>query len=267
MKPANKLLLCAAMLVLGATAIAEGGDERITASFSDPSRPGILHVGLVEGGIVVKGGDRKNVIVETHSDPELNDEADAPEGMHRLPQQASLAVEEQNNQMSIQSSRPANLEILVPKRTSLQLSTVNNGDIEVEGVDGEFEISNVNGSITLTKVGGSVVAHTVNGTVVATVTRVSLEKPMAFTSLNGAVDVTLPAATKANLKLRSDNGSVFTDFEVGLLHPAPSVDDTRKSGGPYRIEVSKGIYGSLNGGGAEIELRTFNENVFLRKGK
>ena len=39
---------------------------------------------------------------------------------------------------------------------------------------------------------------------------------MAFTSLNGIVDVTLPASVKANVKLRSDQGDVFTDFDIQL---------------------------------------------------
>jgi hypothetical protein len=30
--------------------------------------------------------------------------------------------------------------------------------------------------------------------------------------------------------------------------------------------VNRSIYGTVNGGGPEIELRTFNGSVFLRKG-
>ena len=40
------------------------------------------------------------------------------------------------------------------------------------------------------------------------------QKDMAFTSLNGNVDVTLPPSTKANLRLRSDRGDVYSDFDV-----------------------------------------------------
>jgi hypothetical protein len=37
--------------------------------------------------------------------------------------------------------------------------------------------------------------------------------------------------------------------------------------GRYRITVNKSIYGSINGGGPDIELRTFNSNVYVRRGK
>ncbi len=264
--------------------------ERTTVSFSDPSRPGVLHVALVMGNIVVKGADVKEVTIEAHTHsggpgrfpgPEhwhfrgpgpgrAEDPEEEARGLRRLTQQPSLDVEEQDNRMSVGSpnpGRPADLEIQVPRRTNLELSTVNDGDIRVEGVDGELEIGNVNGAITLTAVGGSVVAHTVNGKVTATLARVSPQKPMAFTSLNGTVDVTLPAAAKANLKLRTDNGSAFTDFDLHTL-PAPSsdvVEDTRQSGGRYRLNVNKVIYGTINGGGPEIEVRTFNGNIYVRK--
>jgi hypothetical protein len=73
---------------------------------------------------------------------------------------------------------------------------------------------------------------------------------MAFTSMNGEVDVTLPASLKANLKLRSDRGDVFTDFDLQLRPSGPpSVDDQRPRGRRYRVEVDKVIYGSVNGGG------------------
>ena len=272
MKPLMKLFYCAAMLAWCVAAAAQDSGERATASFTDPSRPGLVHIGLIQGKIIVKGDERRDVSIETRSS-RMGVLARAPEeptGMRRLPQQPSITVTEQNNQMSISSptvNGTVDLQIEVPKRTNLQLSTVNDGDIRVEGVDGELEIGSVNGTITLAGVGGSVVAHTVNGKITATVVRVGPGKSMAFTCLNGTVDVTLPASTKANLKLRSDNGSVYTDFALGtLMQPSAAVEETRGSGGRYRVEVNKAIYGSLNGGGPEIELRTFNGDVYVRKG-
>ena len=80
--------------------------------------------------------------------------------------------------------------------------------------------------------------------------------------------MTLPAATKANLKLRSDNGNVYTDFDLALKPPAQAAARESQGGqGRYRITVNKSIYGSINGGGPDIELRTFNSNVYVRRGK
>jgi DUF4097 and DUF4098 domain-containing protein YvlB len=269
--PLERTLILSAMLALCAGASAEENPTRNAVPFSDPSRPGQLQVHLVTGSIVVRGSDTKQVIIETHAasvDPESHDPQAS--GLHRLRQEPSFTVEEQNNIMSISGSfaGSTDLEIQVPARTRLQLGTVNRGDVRVEGVDSDLEVSNVNGSILLTRVGGSVVAHTVNGKILVTLTRVEPQKPMAFTTLNGSVDVQLPQATRANLKLRSDNGSVLTDFELKLLPQsnAAVIKDTRQADGRYRLEVSKVIYGALNGGGPDIELRTFNGNIYLRKG-
>jgi hypothetical protein len=272
MKRLYKSLACVAMLAAANIVTAQDAGERVTASFSDPSRPGVLHVSLVAGSITVKGGQGKDVLIDSRGgDARREGDAEATKGgLRRLTQQPALNVEEQNNRMAIESGspmRPVDLVIEVPARTHLDLNTVNSGNITVEGVDGEIEVGNVNGSITLTSVSGSVVAHTVNGKVYAEVVRVTPQKPMAFTSLNGVVDVTLPVAVKANLKLRSDNGEVFTDFDLkAMSQSATKVEDTRRADGRYRIEVNKVIYGSVNGGGPDFDIRTFNGNIYVRKG-
>ncbi|HYE85001.1 MAG TPA: DUF4097 family beta strand repeat-containing protein, partial [Vicinamibacterales bacterium] len=140
-------------------------------------------------------------------------------------------------------------------------------EILVENIDGEINVRNTNGGITLNGVAGSVIAATTNGNVRATMTRVAAQKEMAFTSLNGTVDVTLPPATKANLRMRSDNGDVYSDFDVQLAASAPVVQESRGSNGRYRITRNRAIVGAINGGGPEFELRTFNSNVYVRKGR
>jgi hypothetical protein len=272
MKRLHASLAFVAMLAAAAVVSAQDTGEHLTASFSDSSRPGLLYVALITGSITVKAGPGKEVIIQSRGrDDRRGGDSEAPMGLKRLPQQPSLSVEERNNRMEIIAASglvAADLEIQVPARTNLQLSTVNSGDITVERIEGELEIGNVNGSITLTGVSGSVVAHTVNGKVLADLARVTPQKPMAFTSLNGVVDVTLPASTKANLKLRTDNGNVFTDFELKMLSPsAPVIEDTRGSGGRYRVEVNRVIYGSVNGGGPDFEMRTFNGNIYVRQAK
>lgn len=266
-------VLCAA---LPAPAEAQSSDQSVTVAFSDTSRPGLLRVDLIVGSITVKGTDRRDVRVSTSRDESRGGRQRAtpppPEpGLRRLNQPPGFSIQEERNTMTISSditSGQVDFDIEVPMRTNLRLTTVNGSRISVDGVEGEIELQNVNGSITVTNVAGSVLASTTNGPVRATLTRVTAGKPMAFTSLNGQVDVTLPASVKADVKLRSDHGDVLTDFDIQLkAGPSPSVEDTRSSaGGRYRVEANKSILGSINGGGPEIELRTFNGRVVLRKG-
>ena len=156
--------------------------------------------------------------------------------------------------------------IEVPTRTNLKLSTVNEGPIVVENVEGEIEVNNVNDSVTLTNVAGSVVANAHNGVLKVVMTRLAADKAMAFTSFNGNVDVTLPSSARANLRLRSDMGEIFTDFDIQVRSNAAVGQSARGADGRIRIEVNRSIEGSVNGGGPEFEFRTFNGNIFVRKG-
>src|SRR4051794_3613240 len=157
MKLLRYSLTCCAMLASCGVAVAKDvkeldGGEAITVPLSDQSRPATIHVGLVMGSITVTGRDIKDVIVEVNGRPghgrSFPDEA---RGLHRvLPSQPMVSIEEQNNRVEIVSpmgNRMVHLEIQVPRKANLELSTVNNGNIEVEGVEGELELGNVNGTI------------------------------------------------------------------------------------------------------------------------
>jgi len=246
--------------------------EQVTVPLTDPSKPAAIHVSMVHGGITVRGTNRRDVLVTAHPDPDRPSRVDPDAtGLRRLPQTAGYRITEENNRVNMSTENPnraVRFDVEVPRRANLVLRTVNGGDILVENVEGELDVHNTNGGITLTSVAGSVVAVTTNGSVKATLTQVTAQKEMAFSSMNGSVDVTLPPSTKANLRLRSDHGDVYTDFDVQLQpQAAPTVQENTRGDGHYRINRSRSVIGTINGGGPEVELRTFNSNVYVRKGK
>lgn len=277
MKGSFRGMVCAAAVVLiGAGLATSAGaqqDEQVVP-FSDPSRPGKVEVSLINSGaITVRGENRRDVAVVMRSGAPgrpVRPEPSAPPGLRRLTQTPGFEITEERNEIKIESTSmrggAASLEIRVPLRTNLELGSVNGGTITVENVEGELEIENVNGAVVLTNVAGSVVANSQNGGVTATLSRVMADKPMAFSSFNGKVDVTLPPSLKANLRMRSDNGDIFTDFDV-QLQQAPPVTRGRTNRGGYKVEVNRALYGTVNGGGPEIELRSFNGTIYLRKGQ
>ena len=167
-----------------------------------------------------------------------------------------------------QMNRAVDIEVQVPTRTNVKLSTMNDGVLLVEGVEGEIELSNHNGDIRVNNVAGSVVANSHNGDVQASLRQITAQKPMSFISWNGKIDVTVPADTKANLKMRTDNGDIYSDFEVQLraANSQPVVQDNRNRGGRYRVEIDRSMIGAINGGGPEFELRSYNGNIYVRKG-
>jgi DUF4097 and DUF4098 domain-containing protein YvlB len=290
----NMKTLWFALLVLvaaAATLYGQGASsERVAVPFSDPGKPGLIKAHLINGGIQVIGYDGKEVIVEAkprshvvkHDENEIEDEdedeaenerKDKHAGMMRLKASGGgLTLEESKNVVAI--SVPAwkadiDLVIQVPASASLELHTVNGGVIKVENVSGSVEVANVNGGIVLSRIGGAVVAQTVNGDVTATFTRLDGKTPLSLITLNGDVDITIPPAAKVDFKLKIDNhGEIYSDFELTLQSKSEkTVEDQRDRGGRYKVKIDKTVYGSINGGGQEITLKTFNGDILLRKAK
>jgi len=257
-----------AAAVVAPRAQAQAGADKVSVNLSDPSRPPFVKVGMVNGSIIVKSYDGKQVIVEARN---RNEEREASSGgLKRLNiATTGLSVEEENNEVRISTesyNRAIDVTITVPTHASLKLSAVNDGDISVAGVDGEMDVNNVNGNVTLNNVSGSAVAHALNGKVLVTFVRVN-QKPMAFSSLNGDIDVTLPADVKANVSIKSDRGDVFSDFDVQLqtARPQQIEEDARKNGGKYRVRIDKTVHGTINGGGPEYQFTNFQGGIYIRK--
>src|SRR6266403_930480 len=252
-----------------ATTPAQTGGDRIVVTLSDPSRPARVKVGMVNGGIIVKAYEGKDVVVEAHARNRENSRNEG--GPKRLAiSTTGLSVEEENNEVNVNTEsymRAIDVTVSVPVHTSLKLRAVNDGDIVVTGVDGELDVDDINGAVTLNNVSGSVVAHALNGHVYATLTRVEQKKAMAFSALNGDIDVTFPADLKANVSIRSGRGDVFSDFDVQLKAGAaqPVVEDSREKGGKYRVKIDKTVHGTINGGGPEIQFTNFQGQIYIRK--
>lgn len=265
------------MLILLAGALAysqEGQTDRATVPFSNPDQPGLLEVTTHNGSITVKGYEGREVIVEAQVKGTIlskrKKENEKASGMRLIQTLTTgLEVEEENNVMevSVQSFKnQVDLMIQVPYSTSLKLSGHNKGQITVENVNGEIEANHHNGPLILTDISGSVVAHTFNGAVQVTFVTIDPEKPMSFSTWNGDIDVTFPQDLKANVKMKSDRGDIYSDFEVSIEQaPQKAQEDPEEKSGKYQISFGKFIYGKIGGGGPEFVFNNYNGDILIRK--
>jgi hypothetical protein len=266
-----------AILITAAFAATLSAQDKVTVPLSAPTQPATVKAHLINGSITVTAGQGPQVVVESSTTPGVStpprgrrDRDAPPPGMHRLDVGAGdIEVVEDHNVVTITTSpgRTQNLVIQVPVNTSLELKTLNGRGIEISGISGDIDVESNNGPVTLTNVSGSAVAHTLNGSLTASFDRITAGKPMSFTSLNGKVDVTLPADTKARLRLKTTNGAVYSDFDVKMEPDAskPVVEDGRGQGGKYRIRMDRNVYGSINGGGPEYLFQTLNGEILIHK--
>jgi hypothetical protein len=296
--------LAGIMILLWAAGLADNTQEsqadHAVVSFSNPAKPGTLEVDISEGSITVRGYEGKDVVIdarwrervltreeleEQEALPDAEEEVDQEElarkkaqaekakGMKMLEVESmGLSVEEEENVIQVnveEGKRAVDLLIQVPFSTSLRLSCRDDErGVTVEGVSGEIEVDTGNGPIVLTDVSGPVVADSSDGEIKAVFGKVTPGKPMSFSSMDGDIDITLPSAVKASLKMKTDDGQIFTDFDVQLTpSQQKKEEDERKEGGGYRVAFEKVTLGLINGGGAEIQLTTYDGNIYIRKAK
>jgi DUF4097 and DUF4098 domain-containing protein YvlB len=112
---------------------------------------------------------------------------------------------------------------------------------------------------------GPVTANTVNGDVeVVFSPGAAIGGPMAFSTLNGDVDLTLPTGIDVNLRLRTEQGDIYSDFDVELT-TSPAQVERDGSQRKYRLTIAKELVGKIGAGGPELFLKSFNGDIVLRQ--
>ena len=142
------------------------------------------------------------------------------------------------------------------------------GTVEVDNVIGDVKLHTVSGNVVANAIKGSVEADTVSGSVLLTDIsdadeieastmsgRVKYEGDLAsdgtyhLQSHSGRVEFIVPSNAAFDLEARTFSGSINSDFDITIRG---------------KIE-KRSLSGSVNGGGAEVELKAFSGNVYLRK--
>jgi len=225
-----QFLLCLpALLLAGHAAAAAASDTKedpapTVLKFSDPSKPGSLRLHVMWGEVTITGTDAKEVtIVSNIKNKETASKRS--DGLRRLDSEITFSATEKNNVVSVEISgdeggpgpNDAEFTITVPSTTSIHMDNAIGGDVTVKDVIGDTEIRSVNGEITLDHISGSALVETMNGEIHASFAKVAEGKPLSFTSMNGEIEVRIPADTKANVRMRSQNWAVLTDFDDKAL--------------------------------------------------
>ncbi|WP_299435297.1 DUF4097 family beta strand repeat-containing protein [uncultured Aquimarina sp.] len=148
------------------------------------------------------------------------------------------------------------LEIFLPKSINIKVERSNLGSLVVNGFSSEIEATTNVGSMTFRDVTGPIVAKTATGEINIVFNKVSQNSPISLISATGAIDVSLPNNTSANLEMKTTMGEIFTDFDIKFPVPESGL---KVVGGKRTIKTE------LNNGGVEISLRSSTGNIYLRK--
>ena len=139
-------------------------------------------------------------------------------------------------------------KIHVPAKVDLISRTVN-GEISALGLAGNVESHTVNGSINIST-SGYARAKTVNGDISAKLTDANWPGALDFKTVNGGITVNLPSETNSSVEASTVSGDISSDFQLTIL------------GTMSRKHLS----GTIGGGGRELNLKTVNGSIHLRRG-
>jgi hypothetical protein len=148
------------------------------------------------------------------------------------------------------------IKVLVPKGiiVSFKYESQHGGEARFSNLANEIEVSAVYNSIELENVTGPLAIETTYGHVVADLSS-NIKDPVSIVSIYGFIDVTLPLATKADLKMSTSYGDIF-------VAPEFKMDVLDKDG----LDVYGGkISGAINNGGVKIDLTCNYGKIYLRK--
>jgi len=273
----NVTVLLFGMLSLGAARAQENVVDHLTVPLSDPGKPCKLYASLMNGGIHVTGYEGSDIEIDAVTQMKKVSRSGKNgrdvEGMIHIPAISSaLEVEEKDNvvEIDVESHRhTVDLNIRVPWNCSVELSALNHGDIIVENLTGTHEVENHNGDIVMTGISGSVVANTHNGKINVVFRKVDTDRIMAFGSFNRDVDVTFPPDLKASVKLKTEQGEIFSDFPIQASENPARIhqEKSREKNGRYKVSIERAYLGTINGGGQELQFTTYNGDILIRKAR
>lgn len=206
------------------------------------------------------GTSGNDVSIEADGDFEVPERA---KGLKPLYRNASdntglgLEVTESGGVMTIRkaTSKDAEYTIRIPADAALKIEEESweGSEFEISDLKGEIEVKSLGSDIVIKNVTGPVTANTTSGDITVVFSSVSQSAPTTISNISGFIDVTMPSATKANLRMESISGDLYTDFDLSM-----------QGKGMPRVGGSK-VVAPVNGGGVEITLKCISDDVYLRK--
>jgi hypothetical protein len=273
MKKYNRIaaLLVLGMIMISASASLAQNANEFTIPLTDPAKRGKLKAHLNSGSITVKGTARKDILIKytpderTHAH-QKNDKT--RDGLKRVGGGGmDLEASENNNYVKVSSdtwNNKIDLEIEVPSGFDLDIHTYNDGDVMITNIQGALELTNYNGEITALNISGSVVANTYNGEIKVTFDKVTDNTPMSYSTYNGDIDITFPSTVKGTFKMKTEQGEIYTGFEMNITSSGPVQKKDSRSG-TFKVIVDDWKKGDINGGGAEFTMKNYNGDIIIRK--
>jgi hypothetical protein len=247
-------------------------------SFSSPSAAKTVRIDNVFGGVRVAGYDGATVEIAAARLAR----AESQERLQKGLEEVQLKLTERDNTIEAYVDGPFrcncegrgginyrgrhyygyevryDFEVKVPRAAKVWIRNINSGEVTVEGIAGGYDVENVNGGITMREVAGSGRAYALNGGLRVTF-RENPRESSYFGSLNGVVEASFRPGLSADIRFKTFNGAVYTDFPVTYLPKEPGKAERRD--GKFVYRSSSFTAARVGAGGPELKFDAFNGNI------
>jgi hypothetical protein len=207
--------------------------------------------GKRNGGISVRGENRSDILIRAcvQTWGATAEEAQSLAKSIRIETGGTVRAEG----ASEENGWSVSYQILVPRSTNLNLTTMNGG-ISIGDVEGTIEFSAKNGGINLSNLAGDVKGKTTNGGLNIELSGNTWRgNGIDVETTNGGVHLSMPENYAARFETRTVNGGFRSD--IAALQSEKEADENgyRRPG----VNISR----EINGGGALVRIVTTNGGV------
>ncbi len=149
--------------------------------------------------------------------------------------------------------------IQVPATMRIYYSSAShhNQQLVIENISEEVEADCHHHDILMKDVTGPTIVNTIYGKIRAEYEKKTPQHDMTLHSHYGDIEFRVPAYAKADFRLQSSYGDMYTDLDLELEEQPTKLKDSK-------CEADR-IAGKLNGGGVLITIRATYDDIYLRK--
>ncbi|MDF1550592.1 MAG: hypothetical protein P1P88_22415 [Bacteroidales bacterium] len=155
-----------------------------------------------------------------------------------------------------------NFTAQVPRNAQVIASTVNDGDIIINGIEGDLKANNVNGSIQIKNAMKSVLAVTVNGEINVEFSN-DPEKDCEFKTINGNIKVLCSKNLSADVTYKSMNGDFYSNYELASI-AAENVKEKKKKGSSTYYKLGNKPQFRIGSGKVKMSFETLNGDMIIK---
>ncbi len=219
---------------------------------------------LDEGGRISVENINGAITIEGHAGNEVTVVATKKAGTQKYLDGIKIDIDASASQVRIETRHPStsggwfgkntsgsvSYRLKVPAGAELDEIETVNGELDIRGMTGAVNASTVNGGIELAGLQSDADLETVNGVIKAGFARLGAGQRVTADTVNGRIELHLPADASASVRAETLNGKIDAD-DFGLK--------------PVKGFIGHDLAGDLGGGGASINLETVNGSIRIKR--